>query len=84
MPALRPELLLQVRKHGPGVVVRLDDGVLMATEEVLEVRMRAPRDAAATLRLTLDDRDLHGRHARRRLKGMMRADETATFAGRDT
>jgi hypothetical protein len=84
MPVLRPDLMFQVREFGPVVVVRLDGGVLMATEEELEVRMRAPRDAAATLRLALDDRDLHGRYTRRRLKWMMREEGAATFTGRDT
>jgi len=58
MPLLRT--MVEVRKLRPGFVVRLAGGTLEAAEEVVEVRMRAPRDAAPALRLELHERDLHG------------------------
>src|SRR3954469_24202263 len=45
---------------GSGVVAHLAFGAFEPTEEKIEGRMRAPRDAAPALRLTLYERHLHG------------------------
>ncbi|OAF06144.1 hypothetical protein AYJ54_20925 [Bradyrhizobium centrolobii] len=52
--------MIRVRHLGPGVVAPLAFGAFKTTEEVVEVRVRAPWDAAPALRLTLHDRDPHG------------------------
>lgn len=64
---------------GPGVVAHLAFGAFEPTEEKIEVRMRAPRDAAPALRLTLYERDLG--QARYQSRRAMRAERTETFTG---
>ena len=73
--------MIQVRRLGPGVVARLAFGALKPTEEIVEVRMRAPRDAAPALRLTLHECDLHERQARKRSRRMIRAERAVTCTG---
>ncbi len=63
-PVLRPGLGIEVRCLGPEIVVRFARGALEPAVEELEARMGPPWDTAATFRLTLHNRDLHGRHAR--------------------
>ena len=64
MPARRLGRMVQVGIVEPGIVAMRAVGVLEATEEIVEVGMRAPRDAAPALRLTLYECDLHGLQAR--------------------
>jgi hypothetical protein len=55
-----PERMVEVRIVEPGIVVGCAVAVLKPAEEIVEVRVRATRDAAPALRLTFHECDLHG------------------------
>jgi hypothetical protein len=84
MPALGSKLAIQFRTIGPGFMAWFESGARVAAEEEVEVRVRTPRDTAPALRLTLDDRNLHERQARRRSGWVLRTEGTLTSTGRAT
>ena len=65
----------------PGLIAGVAFGAFEPAEEIGEVRMRAARDAAPALRLTLDQPDLHSLQARRRLRWKSRAEPAAISTG---
>ncbi|MCK1681235.1 hypothetical protein IVA87_17885 [Bradyrhizobium sp. 147] len=60
MSALRGKRMVDVRIVGPGIVVPRAIGAFEAAEEVVEIRMRSPRNTAPALRLTFHECELHG------------------------
>jgi len=70
--------VVQVRSLGPVVVAHPAFGAFEPAEEIVEVRMRTPRDAAPAFRLSLHKRDLHLRQIRPR---RARAERAATCTG---
>jgi hypothetical protein len=58
--------MVELRIVEPGIVDHRAVGALEAAEEIIEARMRATRNPTPALRLTLYERDLHGRQPRRR------------------
>ena len=52
--------MIKVSHLGAGIVGQLAFGAFKPAEEIVEVRMRAARDAAPAFRLTLHKGDLHG------------------------
>ncbi|WGD55712.1 hypothetical protein QA641_18595 [Bradyrhizobium sp. CB1650] len=78
-PVRRPERVIPFRHLGADVVAHLVFGMFETAEEIIEVGMRAPWDAAPALRLTPHDCDLHGHHTLSRR--MLRAECAGAFTG---
>nr|GAJ36335.1 hypothetical protein BDOA9_0155520 [Bradyrhizobium sp. DOA9] len=81
VPARWLERLIQLRCFEPAVVAPLAFGAFEPAEEIVEVRMRTPRNAALAFRLTFHEGDPHGRQPLSRARRMLRAARAGASTG---